>query len=49
MKKIIAIGGGDLRARTTLKIDEYIAKAKAEEKYLKIPDENEEKVLQNEE
>ena len=25
MKKIIAIGGGDLRARTTLKIDEYIA------------------------
>ena len=30
-------------------IDEYIAKAKAEEKYLKIPDENEEKVLQNEE
>ena len=25
MKKIIAIGGGDLRERTTLKIDEYIA------------------------
>ncbi|MBR2646182.1 MAG: peptidase E [Clostridia bacterium] len=25
MKKIISIGGGDLRARTTLKIDEYIA------------------------
>ena len=26
MKKIIAIGGGELRERTTLKIDEYIAK-----------------------
>lgn len=26
MKKIIAIGGGELRDRTTLKIDEYIAK-----------------------
>ncbi len=26
MKKIIAIGGGDLRERTTLAIDEYIAK-----------------------
>ena len=25
MRKIIAIGGGDLRERTTLKIDEYIA------------------------
>lgn len=25
MKRIIAIGGGDLRERTTLKIDEYIA------------------------
>ncbi len=26
MKRIIAIGGGELRERTTLKIDEYIAK-----------------------
>ncbi len=26
MKKIIAIGGGELRERTTMKIDEYIAK-----------------------
>ncbi len=26
MRKIIAIGGGELRERTTLKIDEYIAK-----------------------
>lgn len=26
MKKIVAIGGGELRERTTLKIDEYIAK-----------------------
>ena len=26
MKRIIAIGGGDLRERTTLKIDEYLAK-----------------------
>ena len=25
MKRIIAIGGGELRERTTLKIDEYIA------------------------
>ena len=26
MKTIIAIGGGELRERTTMKIDEYIAK-----------------------
>ena len=26
MKRIIAIGGGELRERTTIKIDEYIAK-----------------------
>ena len=26
MKRIIAIGGGELRERTTLKIDEYIVK-----------------------
>ena len=26
MKRIIAIGGGELRERTTLKIDEYLAK-----------------------
>ncbi len=35
MKKIIAIGGGELRERTTLKIDEYIAglaKARAGER-----------------
>ena len=35
MKRIIAIGGGELRERTTLKIDEYIAglaKARAGEK-----------------
>ncbi len=35
MKRIIAIGGGDLRNRTTLKIDEYIAglaKARAGER-----------------
>ncbi|MBQ9117691.1 MAG: peptidase E [Clostridia bacterium] len=35
MRKIIAIGGGDLRERTTLKIDEYIAslaKARAGER-----------------
>ncbi|MBE5751351.1 MAG: peptidase E [Clostridiales bacterium] len=35
MKRIIAIGGGDLRSRTTLKIDEYIAglaKARAGER-----------------
>lgn len=35
MKRIIAIGGGDLRGRTTLKIDEYIAglaKARAGER-----------------
>ena len=25
MKRIVAIGGGELRERTTLKIDEYIA------------------------